>query len=155
MNRVKAFLRRAAVRPLSVVTALLVGRCHRANRLRSARRAAATRRGALFWVETIKARRDQRRTGGVVNAYGAMLSGAFGDQGRIITRSSGKERDIATAIRPLTETLVATMPLIFTASPWRFVPCRHVQHRGDGQLMIGALGATITAILLAGQVPSP
>ena len=44
-----------------------------------------------------------------------MLSGAFGDPARILAAlETGDANDIATAIRPLTETLVAATPLIFT-----------------------------------------
>jgi len=95
--------------------------------------------------------------GGVVNAYGAMLSGAFGDPGRIITAlQTGKERDIATAIRPSPRRWSRRCPSSSPASPWRFRSVAGMSNiGGDGQLMIGALGATITAILLAGQVPSP
>src|SRR5258708_30647710 len=51
---------------------------------------------------------------GVFAAYGAMLSGAFGDPGRMLTAlQTGNPTDIARAIRPLTETLVFTTPLIF------------------------------------------
>ena len=60
-----------------------------------------------------------------------MLSGAFGDPVRIVTAfETGNTKDIATAIRPLTETLVATTPLILTGLGRRdLVPGGHVQHR--------------------------
>jgi general nucleoside transport system permease protein len=93
--------------------------------------------------------------GGVGRGYGAMLSGAFGDPGRIVTAvGSGSPRDIAAAIRPITETLVAATPLIFTGLAVAISFRAGMFNIGvDGQLMIGALGATITAIALAGQVP--
>ncbi len=93
--------------------------------------------------------------GGVGRGYGAMLSGAFGDPTRIITAiGSGNERDIAAAIRPITETLVASTPLIFTGLAVAISFRAGMFNIGmDGQLMIGALGATITTIALAGQVP--
>jgi simple sugar transport system permease protein len=93
--------------------------------------------------------------GGVGRGYGAMLSGAFGDPARILTAlGSGNERDIATAIRPITETLVAATPLIFTGLAVAVSFRAGMFNIGvDGQLMIGALGATITTIALAGQVP--
>jgi simple sugar transport system permease protein len=95
--------------------------------------------------------------GGVVKAYGAMLSGAFGDPGRIITAfQTGNEKDIAVAIRPLTETLVTSMPLIFTglavAISFR---AGMFNIGGDGQLLVGALAATTTAIMLAGATSAP
>ncbi len=93
--------------------------------------------------------------GGVGRGYGAMLSGAFGDPGRILTAiGSGNERDIATAIRPITETLVAATPLIFTGLAVAISFRAGMFNIGvEGQLMIGALGATITTIALAGQMP--
>jgi general nucleoside transport system permease protein len=94
--------------------------------------------------------------GGVLSAYGAMLTGAVGDPGRILTAiQSGSEKDIAVAIRPITETLVATMPLIFAglavAISFR---AGMFNIGGDGQLIIGALAATISTITLADQLPS-
>ena len=94
--------------------------------------------------------------GGVGKGYGAMLSGAFGDPGRILTAlQSGSQKDIATAIRPLTETLVASSPLIF-AGLGVAISFRAGMFNigGDGQLIIGALGATTTAIALAGNAPA-
>ncbi|HSL98252.1 MAG TPA: ABC transporter permease [Candidatus Deferrimicrobiaceae bacterium] len=87
---------------------------------------------------------------GVFNGYGAMIVGAFGEPGRIITAfQTGNDRDIATAIRPLTETLVAAMPLIFVGLAVA-VSFRAGMFNigGNGQLMLGALGATIVAIAL-------
>lgn len=86
--------------------------------------------------------------GGVFNGYGAMLAGAFGDPVRIVTAfQTGNRDDIATAIRPLTETLVASMPLIFVglavAISFR---AGMFNIGGDGQLLMGALGATIVGV---------
>jgi simple sugar transport system permease protein len=93
---------------------------------------------------------------GVFSGYGSMLAGAFGDPTRILTAiQSGQTKDIATAVRPIAETLVAATPLIFTglgvAISFR---AGMFNIGGDGQLIIGALGATITAIALDGQLPS-
>ena len=56
--------------------------------------------------------------GGVVNignAYYALLIGAFGDPTRIAAAiGTSDPKVIAAAVRPLTETLVASTPLIFT-----------------------------------------
>jgi general nucleoside transport system permease protein len=159
VKRVQAFLRRALVPTLSVVTALLVGAIIIVlTDFEALAKIGSDPVRALFSVDTVNGKTViSGAIGGVVNAYGAMLSGAFGDPGRIITAlQTGNSRDIATAIRPITETLVATMPLIFTglavAISFR---AGMFNIGGDGQLMIGALGATITAIMLAGQVPSP
>jgi ABC-type uncharacterized transport system permease subunit len=92
--------------------------------------------------------------GGVLSGYGAMLAGAFGDPAKIVAAiESGNAKDIATAIRPITETLVASTPLIF-AGLGVAISFRAGMFNigGDGQLMLGALGATITAIVLNGQV---
>jgi general nucleoside transport system permease protein len=159
VKRVQAFLRRALVPTLSVVTALLVGAIIIVlTDFEALAKIGSDPVRALFSVDTVNGKTViSGAIGGVVNAYGAMLSGAFGDPGRIITAlQTGNSRDIATAIRPITETLVATMPLIFTglavAISFR---AGMFNIGGDGQLMIGALGATIAAIMLAGQVPSP
>ena len=50
----------------------------------------------------------------VGNAYYAMVIGAFGDPSKIVLAiGSSDPKVIASAIRPLTETLVAATPLIF------------------------------------------
>ncbi len=94
--------------------------------------------------------------GGVLAAYGSMLTGAFGDPARIVAAfEDGSPRAVAAAIRPITETLVASTPLIFTglgvAISFR---AGMFNIGGDGQLMIGALGAISTSIILQAQ-PAP
>lgn len=94
--------------------------------------------------------------GGVLAAYGSMLTGAFGDPARIVAAfEDGSPRAVAAAIRPITETLVASMPLIFTglgvAISFR---AGMFNIGGDGQLIIGALGAISTSIILQEQ-PAP
>ena len=93
---------------------------------------------------------------GVVAAYGAMLAGAFGDPGRILTASqTGNANDISRAIRPLTESLVSATPLIFTGLAISIsFRAGMFNIGGDGQLVIGAMAATIAAIALDGVVPS-
>ena len=90
--------------------------------------------------------------GGVVAGYGAMLAGAFGDPARILAAiQTGAVGDIATAIRPLTETLVAATPLILTGLAVAISFRAGMFNIGvDGQLMIGALGATVAAFVLQG-----
>jgi simple sugar transport system permease protein len=92
----------------------------------------------------------------VLNAYGAMLAGAFGDPNRIITAlQTGNAADIARAIRPLTETLVSTTPLIFVGLAVSIsFRAGMFNIGGDGQLMIGALAATASAIALNGVIPA-
>jgi ABC-type uncharacterized transport system permease subunit len=93
---------------------------------------------------------------GVVAAYGAMLAGAFGDPGRILTASqTGNANDISRAIRPLTESLVSATPLIFTGLAISIsFRAGMFNIGGDGQLLMGAMAATIAAIGLDGVVPS-
>jgi ABC-type uncharacterized transport system permease subunit len=93
---------------------------------------------------------------GVIAAYGAMLAGAFGDPGRMLTAlQTGNANDISRAIRPLTETLVSATPLIFTGLAISIsFRAGMFNIGGDGQLLIGAMAATIAAIALDGVIPS-
>ena len=93
--------------------------------------------------------------GGVVSGYGAMLTGAFGDPARIVAAlETGSPRSIATAIRPITETLVTTTPLILTGLAVAISFRAGMFNIGvDGQLILGALGATVTALFLGGSAP--
>ena len=87
---------------------------------------------------------------GVFNGYGAMLTGAFGDPERIGNAlANPSERTIGTAIRPFTETLVAATPLIFVGLAVTIsFRAGMFNIGGNGQLMIGALGATYVGISL-------
>jgi len=93
---------------------------------------------------------------GVIAAYGARLAGAFGDPGRMLTAlQTGNANDISRAIRPLTETLVSATPLIFTGLAISIsFRAGMFNIGGDGQLLIGAMAATIAAIALDGVLPS-
>lgn len=147
MSRVRDLLRRGALPVLSVVTGLLFG----------AVVIVLTDFEHLSEIGTDPLAAISGAVGGVTNAYGALISGALGDPARIVTAfQTGDPTDIARAIRPITETLVSTMPLIFTglgvAISFR---AGMFNIGGGGQLMLGALGATIAAIALAGKVPSP
>ena len=159
MKRVRSLLRRAVVPTLAIVTALLFGAIVIVlTDFEALAKIGSDPARALFWVETVNGKTViSGAIGGVVNAYGAMLQGAFGDPGRIITAlQTGNARDISAAIRPITETLVATMPLIFTglavAISFR---AGMFNIGGKGQLLMGALAATIATIFLAGSLPSP
>jgi simple sugar transport system permease protein len=94
--------------------------------------------------------------GGVLSGYGAMLAGAFGDPERIQEAlQTGAPRDVATAIRPLTETLVSATPLIFTGLGVAISFRAGMFNIGaDGQLLIGALVSTIVTLFMAGAAPS-
>jgi ABC-type uncharacterized transport system permease subunit len=140
MTRLRRLLRSAVVPGLSVITALLFG----------AIVIILTDFEHLTQIGTDPVAAIGGAIGGVINGYGAMASGAFGDPARIITAfQSGAPADIATAIRPLTETLVAATPLIFVALAVA-ISFRTGMFNvgGDGQLIMGALGATTVAIAL-------
>jgi ABC-type uncharacterized transport system permease subunit len=133
-----SLLRRALVPTLSVVTALLLGGVV----------IMLTDFENLSKIGTDPAGAILGAIGGVVDGYGAMLAGAFGDPGRIVSAfETGNRDDIATAIRPLTETLVAATPLIFTGLAVA-ISFRTGMFNigGGGQLIIGALGATIVGV---------
>ena len=94
--------------------------------------------------------------GNVIHAYVALITGAFGDPTRFADAfQHGTPETWATAIRPLSETLVAATPLIFTGLAIAVSFRSGVFNiGGDGQFVLGALGATATALLFRG-FPAP
>jgi simple sugar transport system permease protein len=147
MTRAKVLARRALIPLLAVFTALLFG----------AVVIVLTDFVSLAKLGTDPLGAIGGAAGGVLAGYGAMLTGAFGDPARILAAlESGNIDDIATAVRPLTETLVVATPLILAGLAVAISFRAGMFNIGvDGQLMIGALGATVTAFVLQGQVPSP
>jgi general nucleoside transport system permease protein len=140
VNRLRELLRRALVPALSVLTALILGGFV----------IIITDFEHLSQLGTDPVGAVLGAIGGVLSGYGAMLAGAFGDPERIGTAlQTGEARDIATAIRPLTETLVSATPLIF-AGLGVAIAFRAGMFNigGDGQLIIGALASTMTLLLL-------
>lgn len=138
MKSLKSLVRRALVPTLAVITALLFGGIV----------IILTDFAHLSQIGTDPLAAIGGAVGGVINGYGAMLAGALGDPTRILTAlQGGTERQIATAIRPLTETLVAATPLIFVGLAVA-ISFRTGMFNigGDGQLIVGALGATTVAI---------
>ncbi len=96
---------------------------------------------------------------GVVNirdAYYYMIIGAFGDPTKIIAAiGSADPKVIAAAIRPLTETLVASTPLIFCGLAVAISFRSGVFNIGvEGQFIMGAMGATV-AVLALRDLPPP
>ncbi|HUQ44667.1 MAG TPA: ABC transporter permease [Candidatus Limnocylindria bacterium] len=145
MSRITGTLRKAVFPILAVITALLFG----------AVVIILTDFKNLALIGTDPAAGIGGAVGGVINGYGAMLTGAFGDPARIGTAlRTMTPADIATAIRPITETLVATTPLIFVglavAISFR---AGMFNIGGDGQVMMGGMGATLAAFVLQNQVP--
>jgi len=92
----------------------------------------------------------------IIAAYGAMLMGALGDPAKfIVAIQTGDPKAIAAAIRPITETLVAATPLIFTGLAVAISFRSGVFNIGvEGQFILGAFGATFVAIAMTGQ-PAP
>lgn len=140
MTTVRSLLRRALVPTLAVITALILGGVVIVlTDFENLARIGSDPVGAITSA-----------VGGVVSGYGSLLAGAFGNPdaiGRAFQDPS--DRTIATAIRPLTETLVAAMPLIFVGLAVA-ISFRTGMFNigGDGQLIMGALGATIVGVAL-------
>ena len=93
----------------------------------------------------------------LLDGYAAMFSGAIGDPGRIVAAiQSGTTHDIAAAIRPMSETLVTATPFIFAGLGLAVSLRAGLFNFGvDGQFLIGGLGSSITATLVAGHLPAP
>jgi simple sugar transport system permease protein len=91
----------------------------------------------------------------LLKGYGAMLTGALGDPSRIAAAiQSGTARDIAGAIRPMSETLLAATPFIFAGLGLTVSFRAGLFNLGvDGQFLMGGLGASIAATLVAGRLP--
>lgn len=94
--------------------------------------------------------------GVVGHAYSALILGAFGDPAKFaIALNGGTDKQWATALRPLAETLVGSTPLIFTGLAVAVSFRSGVFNIGmDGQFILGALFATIAALALRGA-PTP
>ena len=92
----------------------------------------------------------------IIEAYKSLLLGALGDPARIVAAiQGGQPRQIAAAIRPLTETLVAATPLIFTGLAVAVAFRTSVFNIGvEGQFILGAFGATV-ALLVLRDLPAP
>ena len=90
------------------------------------------------------------------NAYYALLIGAFGDPARIMAAfGTSDPKVIAAAVRPLSETLVAATPLIFTGLAVAIAFRSGVFNIGvEGQFIMGAMGATV-AVLVLRDLPPP
>ena len=145
MNRLGDLLHRAVVPGLAVLTAFVLGAILIVlTDFEHVQRLGTDPAGALGAA-----------IGGMVDAYGAMLAGAIGDPGRAAAAiQSGNARDIAFAIRPITETLLGATPFIFAGLGVAISFRTGLFNLGvDGQFIIGGLGATVAAILLAGRLP--
>ncbi len=92
----------------------------------------------------------------IIEAYRSMILGAFGDPGNVAAALQGGDpKKIATAIRPITETLVAATPLIFTGLAVAVAFRSGVFNIGvEGQFILGAFGATAAALVMR-DAPAP
>lgn len=88
--------------------------------------------------------------GNAVTAYIALLSGALGDPAKFLIALEQETPEAwATALRPLSETFVAATPLIFTGLAVAVSFRAGVFNiGGDGQFVLGALGATAMALFI-------
>ncbi|HUG29509.1 MAG TPA: ABC transporter permease [Candidatus Limnocylindria bacterium] len=145
MKRLGVLLRRAVVPALALVTAFFLG----------AILIVLTDYEHLQNLGSDPVGAIAAAIGGVFEGYGAMLSGAIGDPGRIVAAiQSGNPIDVANAVRPLTETLVGATPFIFVALGLVVSFRAGLFNLGaDGQFLIGGLGTVITANLLHGLLP--
>ena len=89
----------------------------------------------------------------VWEAYWALMKGAFGDPAKLATAfASGDRNKIGTALRPISETLLATTPLILTGLGVAVAFRSGVFNIGaEGQLKMGAVFACWVGI----WVPAP
>jgi simple sugar transport system permease protein len=145
VNRVRGTLGRAIVPALALVTAFVVG----------AVLILATDLEHIQQLGTDPLAAIGGAFGVVARGYWAMLTGAIGDPGRIVTAlQSGSQRDIATAIRPITEALLFTTPIIFvTLGIGVALHARLFNFGANGQFGIGAFGAVYAASVLTGALP--
>ena len=149
MNRLKKFGSKIRVPALSISVALLVG--------------------ALFIIFT-----DIEVLGGLLSdpvgalslgvgraatAYSALFRGAFGDPENIgnALASNGDIKLWARALRPLVESIVASVPLIFVGLGVSVAFRTGIFNIGGaGQYTMGAVGGTIAALVFgAGVTPAP
>ncbi len=93
--------------------------------------------------------------GRVSEAYGALIVGALGDPGKITTAlASGQANKIGIALRPISETLLATTPLILAGLGVAVAFRSGVFNIGaEGQLKIGAMCAVWVGIWV--PLPGP
>jgi general nucleoside transport system permease protein len=143
VNRIRRTIRPAIIPLLAIFTAFVVGSIF----------LLVTDFDNLSLLPTDPGAAIGGALGTIVAAYGAMVVGAFGDPGVIIVAiGSGEAKEVAAAIRPITETLVSATPLIFTGLAVAVSFRSGVFNIGvEGQFILGAFGATVTALVLQEQ----
>ena len=147
MTGLRDVLRRAVVPTLALVTAFVVG----------AFLIVLTDFDHLTMIGTDPAGAIGGAFDVVVRGYGSMITRAIGDPGRIATAiQTGTERDIGSAIRPLTEALLFSTPLIYLALAVGITfHAGLFNFGGEGQFLMGGLGAALAAGALEGVLPAP
>jgi general nucleoside transport system permease protein len=145
MQRIRDELRRALVPVLALVTAFILG----------AILIVLTDFEHLRHIGTDPLGAIGGALAGVFDGYRALFSGAIGDPGRIVAAiQSGNARDVAAAIRPISETLISATPFIFVGLALAVSFQAGLINLGaDGQFLIGSLGAGLTATFVAGHLP--
>jgi simple sugar transport system permease protein len=146
LNRVGRALRPAVIPLLAIVTAFLVGSIFLLiTDFENLARLGTDPVGAIVGA-----------LGTIADAYWSMLLGALGDPTKFAAAlADPTPRKLAAAIRPLTETLVAASPLIFTGLAVAISFRSGVFNIGvEGQFVLGAFGAAAAAIALKDQ-PAP
>lgn len=144
MKRLRRTLQPAVIPILAVFTAFIVGSIF----------IVFTDFENLTLLPTDPAAAISGALGTVIAAYGALIVGAFGNPEAFLAaiQSGGDPKAIATAIRPITETLVSATPLIFTGLAVAVAFRTSVFNIGvEGQFVLGAFGATTAAIVLQDQ----
>jgi ABC-type uncharacterized transport system permease subunit len=91
----------------------------------------------------------------IANAYSSLFDGSLGTPGSVAAAlASGRSADLVNAFQPISETLVATTPLMLSglgiALAFR---AGLFDIGGQGQLILGAIGATFAGFLFPGLPP--
>jgi simple sugar transport system permease protein len=91
----------------------------------------------------------------IANAYGSLLQGSLGRPGLMIQAiASGNKVDLVNAFRPISETLVSTTPLMMAGLGIALAFRAGLFNiGGQGQLILGAAGATLAGFLFTGLPP--
>ena len=140
MNRVGRALKPLAIPFLAIITAFIVGSIF----------ILVTDFEALSQLGTDPVGAIGGALGTIGTAYYSMVIGALGDPEKIAAAlADPSTRKVAAALRPITETLVAASPLIFTGLAVAISFRSGVFNIGvEGQFVLGAFGATTVAIAL-------
>jgi len=146
LSRVVRALKPAAIPLLAIITAFIVGSIF----------ILITDFKHLALLTTDPVGAITGALGTIGEAYYSMLIGAIGDPAKIgAALADPTPRKLTAAVRPITETLVASAPLIFAGLAVAISFRSGVFNIGvEGQFVLGAFGATVAAIALK-DMPAP